>query len=147
MQWIKCVALDADKRPRGLEPNYHSRSLNARMVLNMARAGLIRERNFRRVQAPTCTTGDKSRRAARGERTPPIQEVKNALKKLPPIWIANKDGARVLPRPEFGLTGAKQWSPRCSGISYAGTKRAFVGDEVHISVLFDSAEMQPREEK
>lgn len=59
-----------DERPRGLEPNYYSRSLNARMVLNMVRAALIREREFRRVRAPACITGDKSRRAARGERIP-----------------------------------------------------------------------------
>lgn len=48
--------------------------------LNMARAALIREgeREFRRVYSEE----DKSRGRWAG---PPIQEVKNALKKLPPI--------------------------------------------------------------
>jgi len=97
MQWAKYARA-------GSGPNYYSRSLNAHVVLNMVRAALIREREFRRIRV---YTRDKSRRVVRRMGLP-IQEVKNALKKLPPIWIANKDGARVLPRPEFGLTGAKQ---------------------------------------
>lgn len=140
MQWAKYARA-------GLGSNYYSWFLNAPVVLNMARAALIREREFRRARAPACIPGQKPESAAANVALPPIQEVKNALKKLPPIWIANKDGARVLPRPEFGLTGAKQWSPRCSGILYVGTKRAFAGDEVHISVPFGSAEMQSVGEK
>lgn len=68
----------------GLGSNYYSRSLNARVVLNMARAALIREREFRRARAPACIPGQKPERVAR-RMGPPIQEVKNALKKLPPI--------------------------------------------------------------
>lgn len=83
------------RESRSLEPNYRSWSLNAHVVLNMARAALIRER--RSFGTRTCTPGQKPRNGPerRGERGPPIQEVKNALKKLPPIWIANKDDARV----------------------------------------------------
>lgn len=43
----------------GLGSNYYSRSLNARVVLNMARAALIREREFRRARAPACIPGQK----------------------------------------------------------------------------------------
>lgn len=52
MQWAKYARA-------GLGSNYYSRSLNARVVLNMARAALIREREFRRARAPACIPGQK----------------------------------------------------------------------------------------
>lgn len=52
----------AGTRARILELNYYQRPLNARVILNMARAALIKEREFRRAWRVHL---DKSRRATR----------------------------------------------------------------------------------
>lgn len=57
MQWAKYARA-------GLESNYYSRSLNAPVVLNMARAALIREREFRHAGAPACIPGQKPKSGA-----------------------------------------------------------------------------------
>lgn len=62
MQWAKYAHA-------GLGSNYYSRSLIWRVVLNMARAALIREREFRRARAPTCIPGQKPKSGA--ENGPP----------------------------------------------------------------------------
>lgn len=64
---------------------------SCREDLNMARAGLIRSRvsacPTRSVPGDGTTGGWREKRGRQGGSV--IQEVKNALKKLPPIWIAN----------------------------------------------------------
>lgn len=71
--WRKEERRAGEKERRGREGR-----LNAG-VLNMARAALIREGEFRRMRS----AGTQKRRTL--GRPAPIQEVKNALKKLPPI--------------------------------------------------------------